>query len=161
MSLIIDGHNLIPKLPGMSLSMLDDEEKLINILVNYCRISRKQVTVFFDNAPPGMEMSKRFGALKVIFVKEGRSADSAIISMLSVLGKRAKNWSVVTSDRELQMRAKSLGSRVISSEDFTLVLLDGSSEKSETQDLKNENYPDEEEVRQWLEVFGEDSSQEL
>lgn len=161
MPILIDGHNLIPKIPGMSLSMLDDEDLLIKMLVNYCRVSRKQVTVFFDNAPPGTEKSKHFGSLKVYFVREGRSADSAIISMLRGLRKKAKNWTVVSSDRELQRNAMSLGARIISSEEFAMLLSRELEEDSETSDLQNENYPDDGEVKRWLEIFSDETPEEL
>jgi predicted RNA-binding protein with PIN domain len=145
----------------MSLSMLDDEDLLIKMLVNYSRASRKHVTVFFDNAPPGTVKTKRFGSLKVYFVREGRSADSAIISMLIGLGKNAKNWTVVSSDRDVQRNAKSLGARIISSEEFALSLMRGLKKDDKSQDLKKENYPDEGEVKRWLEIFSDETPEEL
>lgn len=160
MPIRIDGHNLIPKIPGMSLSMLDDENILINMLVNYCRVSRKQVTVFFDNAPPGTVKKKLFGPLKVYFVREGHSADSAIVSMLRGLGKRVKNWTVVSSDREVQMNARSLGARAISSEEFAKYIMKGSKIDGDITDLQNNNYPDEGEVQRWLEIFSDNLSEE-
>lgn len=40
--ILIDGHNLIPKIHGLSLKMLDDEMELIQILSEYARLSRKK-----------------------------------------------------------------------------------------------------------------------
>jgi predicted RNA-binding protein with PIN domain len=48
MQYLIDGHNLIPKVPGLSLSDPDDEEQLINKLSGWARISRQKIIVFFD-----------------------------------------------------------------------------------------------------------------
>ncbi len=41
MPTIIDGHNLIPKVRGLSLQRLDDELELIQKLQTYCRVRRK------------------------------------------------------------------------------------------------------------------------
>ena len=53
MPYIIDGHNLIPRIPDLSLQDIDDEMQLVEMLQDFCRISRKKVEVYFDNAPPG------------------------------------------------------------------------------------------------------------
>ena len=46
--IIVDGHNLIPKIKGLSLKMLDDESELIQILQEYARLTRKKIEVYFD-----------------------------------------------------------------------------------------------------------------
>jgi hypothetical protein len=43
MPYLIDGHNLIPKIPGMNLGDVDDETQLIEMLQEFCRRRRKQV----------------------------------------------------------------------------------------------------------------------
>jgi len=40
--LIIDGHNLVPKIPGLHLKDEDDEVRLIELLQEYCRLARRQ-----------------------------------------------------------------------------------------------------------------------
>ena len=35
MSYLIDGHNLIPKIPGLTLRQMDDENELIEILQRF------------------------------------------------------------------------------------------------------------------------------
>ena len=71
MFFLIDGHNLIPKIPGMSLESLDDELGLIKQLQIYCRISRDSVEVFFDRAAPGQAGTKNHGVVKVHFIPLG------------------------------------------------------------------------------------------
>jgi len=78
MSILIDGHNLIPHLPGINLSDIDDEEQLINWLQSYCRLRRRKVTVFFDQAPAGFSGERDYGAVKAYFVRQGSTADDAI-----------------------------------------------------------------------------------
>ena len=38
MPYLIDGHNLIPKVAGLSLKAVDDEMQLIELLQEFCRI---------------------------------------------------------------------------------------------------------------------------
>ena len=66
MPLIIDGHNLIPKIPGLSLQAIDDETQLVELLGEYCRLSRRQVEVFFDNAPPGVPRARSLDRKSVV-----------------------------------------------------------------------------------------------
>jgi predicted RNA-binding protein with PIN domain len=118
MTLLIDGHNLIPHIPGIDLSAPDDEGELLRLLQEYCRLRRKQVEVFFDRAPAGQAGSRRFGQVRATFVREGRTADEAIMDRLKQLGKRARNYSVVSSDRQVQQAARAAHARVVSSQDF-------------------------------------------
>ena len=102
MPFLIDGHNLIPKIPGLNLQALDDEEQLIKLLQEYCRRQRKQVEVFFDNAPPGGVRARNFGLVIARFVRQGSTADQAIRERLTRLGRLARNWTVVSSDLAVQ-----------------------------------------------------------
>ena len=81
---IVDGHNLIPKLPGLSLEALDDELRLIERLQVFCRIQRSSVQVFFDRAPAGYSGARSFGSVRAHFVPQGTIADDAIARHLQV-----------------------------------------------------------------------------
>ncbi len=118
MTLLIDGHNLIPHIQGINLSDPDDETKLIKILQEYCRLRRKKVSVYFDQAPAGMTGIKRYGSVQAHFVQSGRTADDAIMEKLSKLGKRARNVTIVSSDRQVQQAARAVHASVISSQAF-------------------------------------------
>ncbi len=120
MTFIIDGHNLIPRMPGMDLSDVDDEEKLIRSLQDYCRLRRTSVEVYFDQAPAGFAGERRVGQVRAHFVRTGRTADEMIMSRLNQLGKRAKNVRVVSSDRQVQAAARAAHAGVISSEEFAV-----------------------------------------
>ena len=61
MPYLIDGHNLIPKLAGFSLSAMDDEMQLIPLLQTFSRVRRQPVEVYFDRAPAGHAGARRFG----------------------------------------------------------------------------------------------------
>jgi uncharacterized protein len=121
--LLIDGHNLIGKLPGISLREIDDETRLVNLLQIFSRVRRKRIEVYFDGAPPGQSGTRAFGTIQAVFVPLGNSADAAIRARLTGLGKQARNTTVVTSDRQVQADARACGSGVIPSEDFARDLL--------------------------------------
>lgn len=118
MAMIIDGHNLIPKLDGLSLSNPDDELHLIRLLQDYSRLRRRKVEVYFDGAPAGEAGERRFGQVSAHFVRLGMTADDAIMTRLRQLGKRAKNFTVVSSDHQVQQAARALHASVMSSEEF-------------------------------------------
>lgn len=118
MSLLIDGHNLIPWIPGIKLSDPDDEMQLVKLLQEYCQVKRKKAIVYFDQAPAGFSGLKQYGKVQANYVRKGRTADDAIMEKLRKLGKRARNVTVVSSDRQVQQAARAAHARVISSEAF-------------------------------------------
>lgn len=118
MAYLIDGHNLIPRMPGIHLSDPDDEEQLIHLLQEFCRLRRKTVEVFFDRAPAGQSGKRQYGQVKAIFVRSGSTADEAIIARLQQLGKRSRNHTVVSSDRQVQQAARASRAQVLPSEAF-------------------------------------------
>ena len=122
MPYLIDGHNLIPHVPGLSLDGVDDELDLMRILVPYFQRIRKKAILFFDRAFPGGEKQIRRGNLMVRFVRAPRIADQAILSELARLGGEAANYTVVTSDQHLRESAMRHGARVISSAEFSRML---------------------------------------
>jgi uncharacterized protein len=122
MTYIIDGHNLIPKIPGLSLSSINDEIELVERLQEYCRRRRKQAEVYFDGAPAGFQGRQRFGNVKVHFVREGIPADAAIIKRIEGLGKRAKDMVVVTSDRQILANVRHHHAQTLTSEEFARLM---------------------------------------
>jgi predicted RNA-binding protein with PIN domain len=155
MPYLIDGHNLIPKIPGSSLEAIDDEIQLIEQLQEFCRLTQKRVEVFFDNAPPGQSGMQKFGKVTVYFVRQGRTADDAIQQRLTQLGKGARNWTVVSSDRVVLSAAKSSHTKTITSERFSKVLVQTQNEQPQGIEEVSEIIMSPEEIDQWLKLFGE------
>jgi hypothetical protein len=122
MPYIIDGHNLIGKLPGIQLSDPEDERQLAEELQVFAHRTRRRLTVYFDRGTPGGR-DIRAGLVSLKFVS-GRTADQAIAAHLRSLGGDASNWTVVTSDHEVQAEARAAGARVLSSETFVGMLGD-------------------------------------
>lgn len=117
MPYLVDGHNLIPKV-GLRLNYPNDEEDLILRLQEFCRLRRAQVEVYFDGAPAGTQPRRKIGAVTCYFVRRGSTADSAIEACLARLGKQARNWTVVSSDKRVQNAARAVHAKVLSSEEF-------------------------------------------
>ncbi|MDK2981994.1 MAG: uncharacterized protein PWQ55_2341 [Chloroflexota bacterium] len=122
MPYLIDGHNLIPRVRGLNLQQLDDEQALIARLERYFKAQRKQAVVYFDRAHAGDSPDLRRAFLKVHFVRPPAIADTAILRHLQRLKGEAHNWVVVSSDNEVRQGAEHLGARVLSSEEFAALL---------------------------------------
>lgn len=115
---MIDGHNLVPHIPGLSLGDADDESQLIAILQEYARLRRKSIEIYFDQAPAARAGVRKFGRVEAHFVRRGTTADEAIMARLQQLGARAKNVQVVSSDRQVQRAARAAHSAVMTSREF-------------------------------------------
>ena len=152
MPYLIDGHNLIPKL-GLRLDSPDDEMELVAILQEFARLERRDVEVYFDGAPVGFAGTRTLGKIKAHFIRQGTTADHAIRARLMKMGRTARNWIVVTSDREVQLSARGARSSVISSDEFAKMLKAArdSAPKANTDDRKLSAH----EVEEWLKYFRE------
>jgi predicted RNA-binding protein with PIN domain len=153
MPYLIDGHNLIPKIPGVNLSDIDDEHQLINLLQDFCRKKRKKVDVYFDNAPPGEARTQKYGQVTAHYIRQGRTADRAIRQRLIEIGQSAQNWTVITSDREVAAASKEAHAKVISAENFTKNLLHEGSFTGVNPETDAEVFLEPDAVDEWLEIF--------
>ena len=152
MPYLIDGHNLIPKL-GLNLRNMDDELELVSRLQAFCRAARKPVEVYFDGAPAGQVGTRKFGMVTAHFVRLGTTADSAIAARLKKLGRDARNWTVVTSDRRVQSEARGVGAQVLTSDDFAGQVIE--SLRAPAPGSANERGMTSEEVDEWLRLCRE------
>lgn len=155
MPYLIDGHNLIPKIPGLSLSDIDDEMQLVELLQEFCRLQRKQVEVHFDNAPPGQPRARVYGQVTARFTRAGKTADQAIQEHLRRLGKAARNWTVVSSDQSVQVSARAARAQSMSAEAFASLLLQTMESASQPGAADEETALSPDEVQDWLDLFGE------
>jgi predicted RNA-binding protein with PIN domain len=88
----------------------------------------------------------------VTFVRAGTSADAAIARRLKKLGRAAKNWTVVSSDRQVQAEARSARAEVLSSEEFAR-LLQGTPRVERSKPHADKKVSPAE-VDEWLKIFG-------
>lgn len=155
MPLLIDGHNLIGQMKGIELSDPDDEHQLIERIQSYCRRTGRRATIYFDKAAPLSRDPRPQSGVTVHFVPASNSADAAIQNHLIQLGRGAKNWTVVSSDRSVRRAARGSGATVQPSEDFANELnapppIESSPEKPAP--------PAPEEIEEWLRLFADDKT---
>jgi predicted RNA-binding protein with PIN domain len=157
MHYLIDGHNLIAKLPDIDLSDPDDEIQLILKLRQWTAVSLKRVvTVYFDGGiPGGHNVNLSNSQVKVIFVSQGKTADSLLIARI----KRVKNppeYCLVTSDQEIINAANMRKMQHIRSENFAVRLGQDREERTLPGPTISDADPviSDAEVAQWLDLFG-------
>jgi predicted RNA-binding protein with PIN domain len=153
MATLIDGHNLIPHVNGLSLSALEDELQLIELLQKYCQVTHRVVEVYFDGAPAGQVGARRYGLVQAHFVRKGQTADRAIALRLQRLGKGAANWIVVSSDHQVQGEARASHATVCSSEDFAKQLWETQQKAKTATQASGMGGLSPDEVDEWLRLF--------
>jgi hypothetical protein len=162
--ILIDGHNLIPHIPGLSLGTLDDETALIELLQVYTRHSRHKVEIFFDAAPPGHAGARAYGMVTAHFVSARTIADAAIRVRLKALGSEARQVMVVSSDRQVQAEARASGAQIRACEQFARELLSAPAAGTSASKRKHGAKPAPEaplpadQVQDWLDLFKKDKT---
>ena len=147
MPLLIDGHNLIGRLPDLGLDDPDDEAKLVARLRTHCARTRKRATVVFDCGLPGGRSELSGGGVEVIFAPTGRTADSILRERVR-RARDPRGLTVVTSDRGVIAAAQARGARVMRAEEFAAQL------NAPRTRVERDVHLSAEEVEEWLEVFG-------
>jgi predicted RNA-binding protein with PIN domain len=150
MPYLIDGHNLIGTFPGLMLSDPEDERKLLEVLEEFGRFTRRKAVVYFDRGQPGMGSPFISGRMvKAHFIFPPRRADDAIIDFLRGHSD-ARHYTVVSSDAEIRTKARRAGAKVVSSEEFAREVL------SVPRTLGKEKPPEgPEDIENWLDLFSE------
>ncbi|MCD6555118.1 MAG: NYN domain-containing protein [Anaerolineae bacterium] len=152
MSLLIDGHNLIAKLPGISLNDPYDEAKLVERLRSYRARTGKRIVVVFDGGvPAGWSADLSCGGITVIFASPGRTADRIIVERIR-RDRNPRGLVVVSSDHEVMAAAEERGARVMSAESFAATLSAPPPAAGDRADVKLSPT----EVEEWLSIFGAD-----
>lgn len=150
MTYLIDGHNLIPKIAGMSLQQLDDETRLLEMLQVTARVKRLRLEVYFDKAPAGRTGTRKVGTITVHAIPEGIPADDAIIQRFRKAKQGAKNLVIVTSDHRIQREASAMHAKVVASETFAQIVQDAIYQASISGDGKVST---DAEIEEWMRLF--------
>ena len=156
MPLLIDGHNLIGQIPGLSLTDEHDEADLMMLLRRYTTAKRgRQVVVVFDRGVYGHPQRLDGYGITCAFARSPQDADAQLARRLRAL-KRPRDWTLVTSDRAVARVAEERGVAVISSQEFARRLLaptrpKPSADTGEQRDVRLS----EAEIEEWLRIFGE------
>lgn len=155
MILVIDGHNLIPKVPGLHLSDLDDEPRLAEMIREYCRRKRTRAELFFDGGLPGFAQPAKGGAVHIHVIARSSSADRAIIDFFMQKGRDSRNYTLISSDHYVQNQSHNLGATVISSEQFARELTQTLLQPEPHSETGSERRLSSAEVDEWLEIFSQ------
>jgi predicted RNA-binding protein with PIN domain len=150
MTILIDGHNLIGRMPDLRLDDPDDEAKLLIRLRSYRAHTGKRLTVYFDPGA-GYQLSARQskGGIRVRQAGTGKHADDLMIRDIR-RHRNPRELTIVTSDRAIQDVARQQGAHVIDSETFAAQL----SRPSESDEARDSRSLSEDEIEEWLDIFG-------
>ncbi len=157
MQYIIDGHNLIPHVRGLSLQDLDDEQALIEVLTPFLRATSSRALVFFDRAAPGHEGKRNFGLVQAVFVPASQSADAAIENHIQKLGASARNQTLVSSDRRVQAAGRSRYMTILTSAELAQKIQAQAGTYASQTAVEPRLSP--EEIARWEELFTQYGSQ--
>jgi predicted RNA-binding protein with PIN domain len=152
MQYLIDGHNLIPHIPGITLADLEDEESLVRILQIHARVSRSKLEVFFDRAPAGRAGIRKVGMVTVHSIPATSIADTAIIARVRSMKNGASSWTVVSSDNRVKTECRRLGAKVVESAEFSKMVQKSLNKEQLLE--KEQPVVDPGDIDEWLEVFG-------
>lgn len=155
MHYLIDGHNLIAKMPDISLRDPDDEMQLVLRLRSWViRNKKRQVTLFFDGGiPGGKDVRLSTPQLQVIFASVGQTADALLIRAIDKV-KNPPEFVLVTSDQQIIAAANGRKMRHIKSDAFAQQLAEKWQERPPGPTIADEPSLSEGEVAEWLALFG-------
>lgn len=155
MPMLIDGHNLIGQIPGLSLSDPDDEGDLVMLLRRYTTARRgRKVVVVFDHGVYGHPQRLDGYGVSCYFARSPQDADAQLIRRIRAL-KRPREWTLVTSDRQVARVAVEYGVRVISAHEFARQLTAPAQPAPAALDERRDVRLSEAEIEEWLRLFGE------
>lgn len=168
MQYLIDGHNLIGKMPDIDLHDPNDEVKLVLRLRSWAAAGRKRrVTVIFDGGlPGGKEKRLSSGGVKVIFAPPGKTADALLIGRIRRI-KNPKEFRVITSDQHIIAAAAARGVPHWRSETFVARM--AQERRANEPDVDGDDSPgtavdptiSPSEVAEFLELFGPEPERPL
>ncbi len=120
-TLIIDGYNLIRNSPVLAAidrrDIEEGREALLSRLAEYKRIRHLSIVVVFDGTGSihlSNTRENRMG-IQILFSRQGQTADDLIVSLARQKGRETV---VITSDRGIHDRLKSMDCVCITSETF-------------------------------------------
>ena len=153
---IIDGWNICWKIPELAVLLNRDlsmvRKKLDILLQTYFRNRKITWQVIYDGQPGISPVASHDKKAHVRFSKKPQSADSLILNFLRKQ-KKAGEWTVISSDRELTGKASQLGARIQSAEDFINRMQ--TNRRTKQSGLKEEPSLSADEMEFWKKQFGQ------
>jgi len=154
MPYLIDGHNLIGKLPDISLDDPNDEALLVQKLRGFVARAKQKCIVVFDHGVPGgvSRMSNR--GVQVVFASHRSDADHVIMNRIEKV-KNPKGWIVVSSDNRVLNKAKRFRMQAVKSSEFAAIMnrppkaVKPKPDYDEAADIRLS----EAEINEWMDIF--------
>lgn len=122
-TLIVDGYNVIHRIPIFRALLTRNLESARDRLVSHCttwlasRKNTERILVVFDGKQPdSTEICPRPG-IRVIYSRKGETADDYIVSLVRNGGKGMR-YTVVSDDQEVAGRTRQLGGQALSAAEF-------------------------------------------
>jgi predicted RNA-binding protein with PIN domain len=113
---IIDGYNLMHKIPGLiNLELHQAREELLDLIKVYNLCGKNKVTVVFDGRSD--VVAPHHKTKFIVLFSEGESADSLIIRLASKMDN-PKNVRVVTDDKSIARKIRQSDARHLSIANF-------------------------------------------
>jgi predicted RNA-binding protein with PIN domain len=149
--LLIDGHNLIGQMPGLSLDDPDDEQKLIVMLRRYAARRHAKIIVVFDSGNPGGRSNALSGGgvTSIFAAAKHTIADKILIERIKDFPRPA-DWVVVSSDNQVRAVAQNRKAMLKSAQEFIGMMT--APPKGDDRSAVDEKLSAEE-VDEWLKVF--------
>jgi len=122
-TLIVDGYNVIHKIPRFRALLTRSLESARDRLVLHCatwlacRKNTERILVVFDGKQPDSTETCPRPDIRVIYSRNGETADDYIVGLVRNGGKGMR-YTVVSDDQELAGRTRQLGGRVLSVVEF-------------------------------------------
>jgi hypothetical protein len=149
LQLLIDGHNLIGALPGLSLADFDDEQQLVDLLRRFAVRRQARIVVVFDSGNVGgRSRDLSSSGVEVIFAGSHTIADSILVERIREV-KRPQDWTLVSSDRAIRQAAERRRMRAVQATDFARQLIPPSPVKP----LPDDKPQPGSDIDEWLDVF--------
>ena len=120
MHYVIDGYNFFFCIASQINPLKQTREQFIENLNNEISFHNFQITLVFDSTRENGTLfasKKILSSMEVVFSPQGLSADEYILEMLSYC-PIPQNEMVITSDRELAKKARYLGAKTKTIEEF-------------------------------------------
>ncbi len=143
--MILDGYNLLHKLPHWAKQLDVSLEQGREALLGYCRrwmSTRGDVWLFcvvFDGDSSVSGGLRTAGSgIRVFFSRSGQTADDRLLAIVDEFGP-AFAYTVVSDDRYVQEKARLLGASVMSCERFAL-RLDGERQGARRRQRREEHH---------------------
>ncbi|MFN8473080.1 MAG: NYN domain-containing protein [Anaerolineae bacterium] len=155
MPLLIDGHNLIGQMKGLSLADPADETKLLARLQSYYARTKDPITVVFDPGDlPGVGRPAARPGITVIYAPHGEEADDILIRRIERETNK-KTLTVVSSDRRVVNVAQLNGVQTMRAQEFASKLAEIGRPASKTSAPEDKPAASSGDVDYWMGIFKE------